>query len=117
MASGILQVLSITASYLGFALIALAMPKNCQLIMGLRAPARLSDDVRRERRLAGSGLLVLSLAAAVGGNGLAFGVPLWALILSLAAFALTATLAWAPTRLRWLGQAAGARSNARRKEV
>ena len=107
MAGSLLQFLSIIASYLGFALIALAMPRNCQTVMGTRTHGKLPLRVRRGRRLAGWTLLALSLAAAIGGNDAAFGFPVWMVVLSLGAFAVMATLSWAPRRLQWLGRLAG----------
>lgn len=104
MGENLVQSLAILASYLAFGCFALAMPRNYQLVMGLRSPPKLKPRARMSRRILGIALLLISLAAAVVANDLEFAFPVWVLDLSLGAFGVLATVTWAPHALRWLGK-------------
>lgn len=97
-------------SYLAFALMACAMGRHRDDIIGLgqRDPDRLAQ---RRLRMAAGLLLLVALGVAVGWVGAAFGALLWVLQISLAAMLVAFTLTWRPRLLgsllrrliKWVG--------------
>lgn len=92
----LLLMLAALASYLGFACLALAMPRHWAEAGGPRlrpAPPR--------QRLRGCGFALLGIAYAliVYRDGPAFGSVLWVVLLTAAAIAVALTLGWRPQAL------------------
>ena len=103
--------LAICASIVGFACLALAMPRHWTQVTG-----DAEHSPRRRRLLRATGFLALffSLASALLTQGAGFGSLLWVLALTIGAAAVALTLAW---RAEWLRPLAGvirAMSQARR---
>jgi hypothetical protein len=95
MATGLLIALALV-SYLGFALLALSQDRHWSRAGGERTcPARLVTALRA----AGYGLLLAAFGLALLRDGPSFGTLVWATMLTVAALAVVATLAW---RAAWL---------------
>lgn len=97
----LLLMLAALASYLGFACLALAMPRHWAQAGGRRV-----DAVSHRRRLRACGFALLGIAylLLVYRDGPSFGSVLWVVLLSGAAIAVALTLAWRPQVLwpvRW----------------
>ncbi len=92
----LLLALALGSAALGFALLALALPRHWEDSTGERVDA---VPARRAMRGAGASLLVLSLAACLLRDGASFGALLWVLILFGAAAGVALVLAWVP---QWL---------------
>lgn len=88
--------------YGGFVLLALSQDQHRRAI-GV-APMRVG--VRAAQRIAGYAFLALALPLAIWRDGAGFGTLLWAVLLSVAACAVTFTLSWRPG---WLASLAGRR--------
>ena len=95
MREAMLLVALLAAAYCGFAALARAQPRHWGRAIGQGAPSR--RQVWR-LRVGGYGLLALGLALALLRDGAGFGTVLWATTISVAAIAVTLTLAWRP---RW----------------
>jgi len=87
----------VAAAFVGFALIALSMPRHWQQVVASPQPVR----ARRSGRALGSGLLAAALALCVLFDGWSFGLILWVTTLSAAAILVAFVLAWRPHWLRW----------------
>ena len=95
MATGLLIALALV-SYLGFALLALSQDRHWSRAGGEQTcPRRLVTPLRA----AGYGLRLAALGLALLRDGPSFGTLLWATMLTVAALAVVATLAW---RAAWL---------------
>ncbi len=101
---------ALSLSYLAFALMACAMGRHRDDIIGRGQPD--SDRLAKWRLRGVAGVLLLAaLGVAVGWVGAAFGALLWALQISLAAMLVAFTLTWRPGLLgllvrrvmRWAG--------------
>ena len=91
-------VMTLALGYLAFALLACAMGRHRDDIIG-RGQPDLDGAAQRRVRVAAGLLLVAALAVAVGWVGAAFGTLLWVLQASLAAMLVAFTLTWRPRLL------------------
>lgn len=96
MSEALLLILVFLFAFSGFALFAMSQAKHWRRIVGAK-----KDPPRpRIKRVAGAALLLAALACALLRDGPSFGAILWALALSVAAFAVAMVLAWRPGWLR-----------------
>lgn len=89
------------AAYAGFALLALSQARHWRTVIG---DAVLPRGRVLVLRTIGGALIALSLILALTRDGPSFGSLLWATAISLAALAVTFTLAWRPRWLRVFGR-------------
>lgn len=82
---------------IGFLLLALSQDQHRRAL----GAGPLTRGGRRLRRGLGYGLLGVALFVAIRSEGAAFGILLWAMFLSLAAYAVTFVIGWQP---RWPGR-------------
>jgi len=97
-----MNLIALALVWLGFALVAIAMPRHCMDILPER---KLTHRQQRLLQGTGAGLLVLSAWTAVVASGLGFGLAAWAGLLTLALVAQAMLLAYKP---RWLPGSCGA---------
>src|SRR5687768_2602944 len=96
MLDAIYLLLAAAASFLGFACLALSLPRHWRAISGLALPA----TPTWRRRALGYLLLVVGGGFAVLRDGASFGVVLAVMVLTTSAWAVAFTLAWRPHWLR-----------------
>lgn len=95
----LLLVAASLAGYIGFACLALAMPRHWAEAGGRKTA---TTPHRRQLRACGFALLGLAYAFCVHRDGAGFGSVLWIVLLSAAAGAVALTLAWRPRLLSLL---------------
>lgn len=88
-------IFSLALSYLAFALMACAMGRHRDDILGQDSPEP-SASSRRWLHIAAAVLLLGALGLAIGLAGPAFGALLWSLQISMAAMLVAFTLTWRP---------------------
>ena len=104
-------ILSILLSFTGFAMLAIAMPRHLEQVMGRGHALRFS----RAARLAGWGLLALSVLPCLAGTGPSIGWTRWVGALTFAAFPVAMILTYRPRLLRPFALAGGAGPKAGRE--
>jgi hypothetical protein len=90
---------ALVLAFVGLALLALTQPGHRKAVYGRKHPP-VAAASRRAMRLGGGVLVGLAVAAVLTTNGPAFGVPLAALLLGIAAYAVMAALTWTPGLFR-----------------
>ncbi len=100
MPEGLPGVIAFVLCYLACALFALAQPPHWRAVTQAASPA----CAPRRARGPAAALLAVALAWLLLTEGAGFGVPLWVMLGSAAALALSLTLSWRPGWLRPLAR-------------